>query len=279
MALLAVFPVLLLTACSNTSSSSSTSSSSGGGQATTSVLNQVLSRGVLRVAIIVPAPGYATVASNGQYVGYEADIANLLATDLGVKIDFIQTDNTGRVTLVQTGKADVAIATFSQTFQRMDVINFTNPIDIGVQVLVTSAGNALTKVSQFNKSGMRIAVATGGTQVQTVSTQLPNATEVQFPSPDDAIQAVLSGQADAAATGYSTVGQYEAANPGKLQLVSGTLGTPVYNGIGLVQGDFTWWNYLNYFVNTINQNGTTCTLWQKYFGAGTTPGTFAVCPS
>ena len=115
--------------------------------------------------------------------------------------------------------------------------------------------------------------------MQTVKTQLPNATEVQFPSPDDAIQAVLSGQADAAATGYSTVGQYEEANPGKLQLVSGTLGTPGYNGIGLVQGDFTWWNYLNYFVNTINQNGTTCTLWQKYFGAGTTPGPFAVCPS
>ena len=161
MALFTVLPVLLLTACSSTSTSSS-SSGGGGAQAGTSVLNQVLSRGVLRVAIIVPAPGYATVSANGQYVGYEADIANLLATDLGVKIDFIQTDNTGRVTLVQTGKADVAIATFTQTFQRMDVINFTNPIDIGVQVLVTSAGSALTKVSDFNKSGITIAVATGG---------------------------------------------------------------------------------------------------------------------
>jgi polar amino acid transport system substrate-binding protein len=240
-------------------------------------LTSVISSGTLRIAIIVPSPGYAVKDASGNYTGYEADIANLLAKDLGVKAQFVETDNPGRVTTVQTGKADVAIATFTSNLDRMKVINFTDPIDIGVEVLMGSSSSALSNLSDFNKAGIKIAVATGGTQVQDVKTALPLATEVQFPSPDDAIQALVSGQVDAAATGNTTVGQYMAASPGKLKQIQGNLAPPVLNGIGLVQGDFTWWNYLNFFVHTINANGTSCTLWQKYFGAGTTPGSFATC--
>jgi polar amino acid transport system substrate-binding protein len=253
-----------------------TACGSSGSNAQASVLTKVLQAGVLRVAVIVPSPGYAEKDAQGNYTGYEVDVANLLAKDLGVKTQFIETDNPGRVTTVQTGKADVAIATFTSNLTRMQVIDFTDPYEVAVQVLMAQASDPRTSLADFNKAGTKIAVATGGTQVQAVKTYLPLATEVPFPSPDDAIQAAISGQVDAAATGGTSIGPYMAANPGKLKEVQGTLGPPIYNGIGLAQGDFAWWHYLNSFVTTINNDGSSCAMYRKYF-PGSSPGPMVTC--
>jgi polar amino acid transport system substrate-binding protein len=246
---------------------------------TKSVLAQVIERGTLRVAVIVPNPTFAEPDASGNLIGYEADIANLLGQSLGVKVEFIQTDAPGRVTLVQTGKADVAIATFTRNLERMKVINFTDPLFLESVVLITTPDKTdLNKISDFNKAGLKIAILTGGTQVEAVKSLLPNAEGVAFPGLDDLVQALLSGQVDAATTGNVGVGPLMKAHPGQLKPVEGNLSPPQDDGIGVVQGDFAWWNYVNTFVHQIHADGTTYTLWQKYLGEGS-PGPFSIPPT
>ena len=261
------FGALFLAACTATTSTQSKST-----------LTQVIERGTLRVAIVVPNPGFAVADPTGNLVGYEADIANLLAKQLGVKIEWIQTDSPGRVTLVQTGKADMAIATFTRNLERMKVINFTDPILQEAVVLVTTPAHSESKIADFNKAGMKISVMTGGTQVEAVQAVLPLAEAVTFPSGDDALQALLSGQVDAATTGNVVVGQLIETYPGKIKAVEGSLTPPQDDGIGLPFGDFAWWNYVNTFVHNINADGTTWSLWQNYFAKGTSPCTCSVPP-
>jgi ABC-type amino acid transport substrate-binding protein len=72
-----------------------------------SILTNVLHRGTVRMAITTGAP------PNGILQGYDIDIANLLAKQLGVTIDYIKTDTAGRVAMLQTKKSDITIASFT----------------------------------------------------------------------------------------------------------------------------------------------------------------------
>lgn len=264
---LAFSAVLLVAACGSSTTTESKS-----------VLTQVIERGTLRVAIVAPNPGFAVPDPNGNLIGYEADIANMLAKALGVKVEFIQTDLPGRVALVQTGKADMVIAQFTRNLERMKVINFSDPLFLETGVLITTPEHGENKVSDFNKAGLKISVATGGTQVEAVEAELPLAEAVSFPADADALQAVLSGQVDAVVWSNVLVGQTLEAYPGKLKVVDGSIGSLQEDGIGLPFGDFAWWNYVNTFIHQIHADGTTYTLWQKYLGGGTSPGPFSIPP-
>ena len=83
---------------------------------TNSLLAQVQQRGVLRVATCAGNAPFASLDPNGNLVGYEIDISNKLGEALGVKVEFTQTDAPGRVTLLQTGKTDISICTFTRNW-------------------------------------------------------------------------------------------------------------------------------------------------------------------
>src|SRR5262249_1703501 len=59
-----------------------------------SILTEILRRGTVRIAVAVAAPPLRFEDENGNLQGYEIDIANRLAKDLGVTIDWIKTNAT-----------------------------------------------------------------------------------------------------------------------------------------------------------------------------------------
>lgn len=246
---------------------------------TKSILAQVLERGTLRVGTITGNAPFESLDSNNQLVGYDIDIANKLAESLGVKVEFVQTDVAGRVTVLQSGKADITVGSFTRTGKRSQVISFTDPINLEYVALLAAANRPETTVQDFNKSGVKIAVATGGTQSDAVASGLPQATAVQVPGIADEVAAVSSGKADAAALANTQLGELMKANPGTFKVIDGSLTGFQEDAIGVPQNDFTWWLYVNQFVHDINSDGTTYTLYQKWFGEGTSPGPFSKPPT
>ena len=57
--------------------------------------------------------------------GSDVEVAQLLAKDWGLELEFIQTTGATRIPNVQTGKADIIISTLSVTPERAKVIDFT----------------------------------------------------------------------------------------------------------------------------------------------------------
>ena len=268
LSVLALAVALVVSACGSSSSSSSKS-----------ILSDVLDRGTLRIGTITGNAPFESLDSNNQLVGYDIDIANKLAQSLGVKADYTQTDVAGRVTVLQSGKADIVVGSFTRTPKRSQVVSFTDPINLEYVGLLAAANNPGTTVQDFNKSGVKIAVATGGTQSDAVASGLPQATAVQVPGIADEVAAVISGNADAAAVANTQVGDLMKANPGKFKIINGSLTGFQEDAIGIPIGDFTWWLYVNQFVRDINNDGTTNTLYQKWFGQGTSPGPFSMPPA
>jgi len=259
--------ILILSACGGSSSG-----------AQTSILNQVLQSKVLTVGTLTGNAPFESINSSGKLVGFDIDVANLLATELGVKANFIQTDIAGRITGLEDGKFDIVVGSFTETVPRAEVVYFTNPINTETTTLLVTSSSPLTQLSQFNSPNVTIAVTAGGTNAQSVAETLPLAKTISLPTIGDITEAVTSGNATAATVANTQLPALEAADPGKFKSIQGTVGPTEYDCIGVPLGDFTWDNFVNSFVEQENLNGSIYTLYQKWFGPGTNPDTGAQPP-
>src|ERR1700726_3413772 len=236
-----------------------------------SILTEILRRGTVRIAIAVAAPPLRFEDENGNLQGYEIDIANRLAKDLGVTIDWIKTNAAGRVAMLQTKQADITIASFTPNLERLKTIGFTDPYSTAVLSLLSRTDRKdLGSVADFNRPEVKFAIPRGSTVAKAIATYTPKATVVEFSGFADVIAALYAGQADAMAIPEAMV-NWIAKNSGGKYHNAGALGPPEDEAIGFPQGDFVWWLWLNRFVREINEDGTNYTLWIKWFGDAPMP--------
>lgn len=69
------------------------------------VLQQVVSNGTVRIAVMGSLPPYTTMTPSGEPEGFDIEVAKRLAVALGVKPQFLIVDSAGRVAALQTHKA------------------------------------------------------------------------------------------------------------------------------------------------------------------------------
>ena len=73
------------------------------------LLDDVKSRGTLRVAVEGTYPPFNFKDAKGQLDGFDVDIAKALAAKLGVKPEFTTTEWSGILAGLQAGKYDVSV--------------------------------------------------------------------------------------------------------------------------------------------------------------------------
>ena len=96
--------------------------------AQTPMIDDVVKRGVLRVGFSSFVP-WAMQDKNGEFVGFEIDVAKRLAKDLGVELQLVPTKWAGIIPALMAGKFDVIIGSMSVTPERNLKANFTVPYD------------------------------------------------------------------------------------------------------------------------------------------------------
>jgi ABC-type amino acid transport substrate-binding protein len=234
--------------------------------AETGILQEVLRRGTVRIAVNTGNEPRQFVDEKGELQGYDIDIANHMAKQLGVTAEFIRTDVAGRVAMLQSRKADVTIATFTPNLERLKTVGFTDPYTTDVLTLMTRADRKeLGSLKDFDKPEVKIALGRGSTAAKALAKYIPKATIVEFPGLADIISAIDAGQVDATCSNDGLVNWTVKKSGGKYRAAA-ELGAPEDDSIGLPQGDFVWWMWLNHFVHEINEDGTNYTLWHKWFG-------------
>jgi polar amino acid transport system substrate-binding protein len=107
-------------------------------------LEQIRSRGTLVAGVKndVPLWGYQDRAS-GKITGLEPDLAQLIADNLGVKLELVGVQTAERVDAVISGKVDVLIATLSDTPERQKQMSLVAPhyYSSGVNILARKSEN------------------------------------------------------------------------------------------------------------------------------------------
>ena len=237
-----------------------------GADAADSILTDVLRRGTVRIAISTGNPPTRFEDENGNLQGYDIDIANYLAKQLGVTIEYIRTDTAGRVAMLQTKKVDITVASFTPNLERLKSVGFTDPYLTDVLTLMSRTDRKdLASLDDFNKLEIKVAIPRGSTAAKALATYVPKATIVEFSGNADTLSAIDAGQVDAICAGDALVNWTVKKSGGKYRNAA-SLGPPEDDAIGFPQGDFVWWLWLNRFVREINEDGTNYTLWVKWFG-------------
>ncbi len=239
------------------------SSSSSSNASTSDTLQQVLKNGTVRVADCISFAPFGFYDASGKAQGYDVDIANLMAQQLGVKLDLIDTTSDNRIPNLQTGKVDVVICNFTENPTRAKQINFTSPYVIAGEVLLVKANSNINGIADL--TGKTVAVVTGSTDAQIIGQANPGAKTQSYPTSAAAVLAVKSGQADAMIEDSNFL-TYQAKLDPTLKVTHDSLVPLEYNGFGVAQGQLNWLQWQNQFIQWLNTSGQNRALYKKWFG-------------
>ncbi|HEY3563507.1 MAG TPA: transporter substrate-binding domain-containing protein, partial [Casimicrobiaceae bacterium] len=130
--------------------------------ASADALQDITSRGTIKVGMLVDFPPYGLMNPQNQPDGYDADVAKLLAQDLNLKLQLIPVTGPNRIPYLLSGQVDVLVASLGITPERAKSVDFSEPyaaISIGVY------GTDDVKIAKpEDLAGKTIAVARASTQ-------------------------------------------------------------------------------------------------------------------
>ena len=141
-------------------------------------------------------PQYYHDPSTNQPVGYDVEVAKMIAKDLGVEPVFEEAVVAARVIGLQAGKYDVVMGGTANTPARALSIAFTRGYVPYQQVLLVRADSKLSAIEELNDPKYTITVQIGATAEYAARQMFPKA-NIKPLQINEAMLEVATGRADA----------------------------------------------------------------------------------
>lgn len=90
-------------------------------------LDSIQKKGVIRVGVKTDFSPYNSINSKGEVIGFESDLAELIADKLGVKLRKISITTGNRFQRLELGDVDILIATVGDTAARRLIATAIEP--------------------------------------------------------------------------------------------------------------------------------------------------------
>ena len=162
-----------------------------------SVVETIKKNGVIRIGLSVFTP-WSMRDINGELIGFELDVGNALAADMGVDVEFIPTAWDGIIPQLVSGNFDVIISGMSITPSRNLTINFSDPYAYsGLTVLANTDMTDGFTLDDYNTQDVTFSARRGATPATVIAQLFPEATLLLFDEDGAATQEVLNGNAHA----------------------------------------------------------------------------------
>jgi polar amino acid transport system substrate-binding protein len=239
-------------------------------------LDDIVKRDKLIVATFGTAPPFCYTDEGGKLIGFDIDIARLIAKSLlgdENKIEFVTVTSEGRWPAVNSGRADIGLASTTVYPDRALRVAFTRPyIDSSVSVLVRQDAKVNT-LAELNNSKFTLANLSNPQMVDRQKQFLPNMKVVTFDTPSAMFTAVKTGQATAMQMDTPVVDWY-AANNKDLRVLNEKLAVIQGNAIFLKPGDFQMWLWMDTMVQEMTSGSRYAQyseIYKKWFGRNPPP--------
>jgi ABC-type amino acid transport substrate-binding protein len=234
-------------------------------QQVSKILGDIQSRGAIRMATVAGNPPYSSFKPDGTPEGFDIDIGNEFAAALKVKPNWFVVDTPGRIAALQTGKADISVANFTNTIERSTTIAFTRPyVTVGATYVVKKE-SPVQAVAELNNPQHKVGVPRGGTGEIVCQATTPNAEMVRFNTVNDIFLALQSGQIDTQIMDSLQNAAFMAKEGARFRNLPGNYSYEEI-AIGLPAGDWDWYRIVDAFVRQLIGSGEDAKLFKKWFG-------------
>ena len=99
----------------------------GAAEARADKLQDILSKGVVRIGVPLDAPPFGSQDANRKPIGFDIEFAEMVAKGLGVKLEMQQITGANRIPFLLTDKVDIVISVMGLSPERARQIQFTAP--------------------------------------------------------------------------------------------------------------------------------------------------------
>ena len=185
-------------------------------QAQENLVDTIKKRGKLQVGIGAFVP-WAMRDKQGQWVGFEVDVATKLAKDMGVQIELMPTAWDAIIPSMISGKFDM-LNGMSITPQRKEQIDFSAPYALSGQGVAASkqAAGKLKWPEGYNDASVTFVCRRGIAACKLIEERWPKATLRQFDDDAIAFQEVINGNAHAIVSSEPKPTFFTIKNPDRL---------------------------------------------------------------
>lgn len=235
-------------------------------------------QGVLTVAIYSAnqAP-FTSQDAKGNWSGMDVDFANMIASQLGVKLQIKPAPTFNAVVdMVASGQANLGMGLLSITPGRALLVRFTNPYYTFHPYLLVNRlqleqqgwtlDNAVDEI-QNSHTPLKIAALASSANIALLQEALPQAKIIPYSTPDATLQAVASGQVFAAISDTpEQLKHWLQQNP----QAAVTTGMAMVNSRIVLFGIALSWNeeglrqWLNVYINYLQMNNLLQDLFDQY---------------
>ncbi|WP_122646865.1 transporter substrate-binding domain-containing protein [Enterococcus mediterraneensis] len=186
------------------------------GDSQSKALDAVKDAGVLKVGMsadFAPFEFHSMVDGKDKIVGADVDLANAIADDLGVDIEFMDMEFNAVLSSLEQGKVDIAISGISATPERKKSFDFSDNYYNPPQKVIVNKKNADKFTSVDSLKGKKVGAQKGSVQEDVVKQQLPDAQMVSVAKVPNLIIELNQGSIDALVVEETVGASYISQNP------------------------------------------------------------------
>ena len=161
-----------------------------------------------------PPYEFRDTAEGNKIIGFDIDIANAIAEELGFELTVTDTDFNGIIPALQSGRADFAMAGMTPTEERKQNVDFSEVYYEAKNTIVANKGSNLTEPADL--SGKTVGVQLGATQAEAaddIAKEYSDITVKPLNKTSEIIQEVKAGRIDAAIIEDTIARGFISSNP------------------------------------------------------------------
>lgn len=213
-------------------------------------------RGKIVVGVKDNVAPFSSKDKDGNYVGLEVDLAKKIAARiLGDEnaVEFVAVNPSNRISMLNSGQADMIIATMTINTPRLSMVDFTEPYYIAGQTVMVKKSSKIK--SLYDLKSKKIGVIFGTTANESVRTVAPSSLVAGFKTYDEAVDALKQGLVDGVAMDDTVLMGYKLKDPSLVAISQKYTQEPY--GIALRKGTESTrvLEMLNGYISHIKTNG------------------------
>ena len=228
---------------------------------TSSKSRKLVKEGYLTIGTEAEFAPFEVRLENGSFYGFDIALGEAIAKELGLKVDYIDTDFAGIILSLNSGKFDIAMSAMTITEERKKSINFSDPyFDTGLSLAVP-ANSPVQKLDDLNGKIVGVQLGTTG---DLYASNLKNVKEVKrYPHAPDAFLDMKNGKVDAVINDDVVSKPIVAKDPNSFKIISGLLTIEQY-GIAVPKDNEALLQKINAALKKIKENGTYDQIYDQY---------------
>jgi len=163
------------------------------------VLSRIVTSGELRVGMSGTQPPFSVKSKSGELIGYDVDLANLLAAAMDVELKIVEKPFAQLLPALEAGEVDAVMSGMTMTPARNLRVAFVGPFMVSGKSILTKSSTlaSIQAAEDIDQSQIKLVALEGSTSERFVKKALPKTQFIPAKDYDQAVAAVLDGSADA----------------------------------------------------------------------------------